>query len=266
MRRITLKIQMMLLVIGLLLVAIVISAGFTLSRMNRIEAEIKTVIDANLPLNEIIMNIYTHKLEKAIWFERALHSVAAMNAGDKEAARKFARAQETFNRMASLIDDEIAKGQEMARAAIDGSHSNESQRALGTEVLTHLEVIEQKHVEYNGHVATLLEAIARGTVEDFEDTIEAIEAEEDRLHQELETFLRNNEQRATASLLHIRYAEETVILLMRSITVFSLIFGIAISILLMIVGFRKPIIVEMDDAGGIFTGHTWGHSHKRDKF
>jgi len=266
MKRITLKIQMMLLVIGLLLVAIVISAGFTLSRMNSIEAEIKTVIDSHIPLNELIMNIYTHKLEKAIWFERALHSVAAMNEGDKEAAAKFARAQATFTRMADLINDEIANGKEMARAAIDGPHNDASQRALGTEVLTHLEVIEQKHVEYNGHVATLLEEIARGTVEDFEDTIEAIEAEEDRLHHELEIFLQNNEQRATASLLHIRYAEETVILLMRSITVFSLVFGIAISVLLMIAGFRKPIIVEMDGVGGLFRGHTWGNSHKRNKF
>ncbi len=247
MKKLTPKIQILLLVIGILLTLVVVSTGVTLSKMNRIGNEIKEITGTNIPLTEIITKITINQLEQTVWFERALRFAIEMKEDD-EAPKNFTRAKEAFNRLAQLVDDEIKKGGKITEEAIKVAHTQESQRELEA-VLNHLKVIEKEHANYNSHVVKIFEEITRGTVHEFKDAIEKIEAEEDRLDHELEKFLGRIEEFTEASILRTEHDEDAVILLMRGITIFALIFGITISIILITIGFNKPLIVDMDHTG-----------------
>jgi len=247
MKKLTLRVQILLLVIGILLALVVVSTGVTLSKMNRIGNEIEEITGKNIPLTEIITEITINQLEQAIWFERALRFAIEMKEDD-DALKNFTRAKEAFNRLAQLVGNEIRKGEKIAEEAVNVAHTQESRREL-EDVLNHLKVIEKEHANYNSHVVKIFEEITLGTVREFKDAIEKIEAEEDQLGHELEKFLRRIEKFTEASILQTERDEKAVILLMRGITIFALIFGITISIILIIIGFNKPLIVDIDRTG-----------------
>jgi len=233
--------------IGVLLALMAVSTGFTLSKMNRIRNELTDITGNNVPLTEIITAITINQLKQAVWFERALRLAVELK-DDDEASGNFIGAKEVFNGFAEGVDVEIKKGEKIAEEAINAANTGESRREF-EEVLNHLKVIEKGHANYNSRVLNIFEEIARGTVYEFKDAIKKIEREEEQLNHESGKFLRRIEQFTEASILQTEGDERAVILLMKGITIFVLIFGITISVILILTSFNKPLIVDMDHRG-----------------
>ncbi len=244
MKTLTLRIKILLLVIGMLLALIVISTGITLSKLDLIGKEIKEITEEGIPLTKIITEITIHQLEQAIHFERAIRFGMEMKSSDA-AARNFQIEKKAFHQLGLKVDDEINEGEKIAQEAINLSISEASKKEFKN-IFDHLKIIEQKHAQYESHVFSIFNDIAHGIFREYEEIVGKVEAEEDQLDYELENFLREVEKFTEESILRTEEEENTVSLMMRGITFFALIFGISISLVLVFTSFNKPLFVGIE--------------------
>ncbi len=212
--------------VAIIIVLMVVVAGYGIFKMGAIGAEITEIAEGDLPLIEIVTELEVTQLETAIWFERALR-FGGVNAEAEIAKRNLANAEEEFNRLGSLGDDLFKKAEKIAEEGIEKAASSDAKQEF-KEILEHLETIEKEHLDYEKHVGGAFEMINQGKLHEAELLAESIEKEEDELNKELEEFLKGIEKFTEESALRAERDERAAVSGMWMITACALVGGLVV--------------------------------------
>ncbi|MCP4647210.1 MAG: methyl-accepting chemotaxis protein, partial [bacterium] len=166
----------------------VVSNGFGLLKISNIGNHIKGIAEEDIPLPAMVAEITVNQLEQAIWFERALRFGEVL--ASKEAAREgLKHAEEEFEILTKMVDEELKQGEEMAEHAAKVAKTAESQAEF-EEIDERLKVIDEHHANYEHHVHQAFALINKGALHEAEALAESVEKEEDNLNHELEQLLK----------------------------------------------------------------------------
>jgi methyl-accepting chemotaxis protein len=218
-------------ILGLVAILMVLLASVSavgILKITSVGHEIESIAHNDIPLIEVITEIETHQLEQAIWFERALRYGEVL-AASEVAATKLKEAEEEFERLAHLADEEILEGEELAEKAISAARTDVDREEF-KEVLKHLKLIESEHADYEEHVLEVFENINAGHTHEAEVLAEKVEIEEEALDKELEEFLMEVE-RFTEDAANTALKDEiSAVRFMSVLSVISLIVGLGCGI------------------------------------
>ncbi len=153
-------------VLPLILLAVVSLVGII--SLKTVLVELKNISEKDIPLTSILGSITEHQLEQAIWFERALR-YSGTGSGDK-----LGIAEESFDRLSDLVEQEIETGKQIAREASENAEPAATGKEFG-EILTHLSIIEEEYAEYEHHVERVFTLLRQGESAPLNASIEKIE-------------------------------------------------------------------------------------------
>jgi methyl-accepting chemotaxis protein len=165
-------------IVGLCLMATVVVASIGVWQMSRIGLEIEAVAEQDMPLTGVVSQVTVHQLEQAVLLERILRMSGLVTETTAEA---LAAAEAEFERLSSVVDEEIVAGERLAEAALEHARTPE-QRAEFEKVLSALKLIEGEHKSYHAHAAEIFELVHQGRTMEALHDLGAIWLESCALH------------------------------------------------------------------------------------
>ncbi len=214
--------------VSVLMILLIAISGFSIVKMGNIGDEIKDIAEEDIPLTEAITQITIHQLEQAIWFERALRFGEMVGSGNENARSDLKHAEEEFERLAHLTDEEVVEAEKLAEHAIENAHSEEAREEF-KQVNEHLKVIEQEHADYEKHVLEIFELLDQGKLHEAEEMAEKVEEEEEQLDHELEQFLVEVGKFTEEAALTAEHDEESALKAIWILSIFALLLGIGLA-------------------------------------
>ena len=224
--------------VSAILILMVVSSGFGIIKINNIGGELEAIAEKDIPLSGLISEIALNQLDQAVRFERALRFGEVLSA--KEAAQKgLKRAEKEFDELTRLVEEELKKGEEIAEHAVRTAKTAEARRGF-EEIAQRLKSIENEHSDYESHVHHVFALIHEGKLHGADEVAEKVEKEEDGLNYELQQFSKKVAKFTEESALKAEHDEQSAITGMSVISLFSVIFGLFMGILITR-GITKPI-------------------------
>jgi methyl-accepting chemotaxis protein len=221
-----------------ILVLMVISAGFGIIKIGVIGDELRGIAEEDIPLTEVVTEVTVNQLEQAIWFERALRFGEVL-ASKEHAKEGLKAAEEHFEKHAHLSDEEFKEAEKICEHAAGNAKTDEARREF-EEMDEHLKTIEKHHADYEHHVHQVFDLIHKGKLHEAEELAEKVESEEEELNHELEQFLKVVEKFTADAALKAEHDEQSAIRGMSIISIFSVVFGLFMGIFITR-GITKPI-------------------------
>lgn len=245
------KIRVKLLILSAISILFIGSMGiYTFLRLQAIGIELHEISKQDLPLTRIITEITVNQLEQGISFERAIRH------GEKEAWTLFSQEKANFFRLSSEISEGIKEGLNItSEVNIIGSTSESEENFKDIE--EHLNEIEKSHDSYEKHVVDIFSIIEnREDNTSLDKLVKDLEAEEDTLDHELESFLMSVAKFTDESVKTVEGHQILMTIVIIVLFIIGTIVMIFIALLLQN-NISKPInraskkIVEMIDEGDL---------------
>ena len=193
-------------------------AGVSIFKLNNIGKEIKGIAEQDIPLTEVITKITVKQLEQAVRFERA------MLAGEMKDGQKLQRVEQEFRTLAAEVDEEIRRGEALAKQAIAAAHTKEDREEFQY-IYEHLGEIGQQHGKFDEHVEQAFVLLSAGDVHQAEQLAHNIETEGDALDHELERFLFSVEKFTEHAALRAEHNEQVAVQILMATVTMALIVG-----------------------------------------
>ena len=203
------------------------AAGYALYTMNKINTELETIAEQDIPLTKILTALTTHQLQQAILFERALHH-AAVSAQEEKAKEKFEHTVREFDKGAVRYGEEMHKALALADGAMKQAHTEE-EVAEFTSVAAALKRIDTESIDYTRHAKEVFGLLAEGHLHDAEVKAEGTTKEEEQLNHELEALLLQVENFTEKSANIAKIHESEAFIVLSIVTLVSIVLGLLIS-------------------------------------
>lgn len=213
--------------VTILLSLIIIISAEGIIAMQQIGTELVEIAEEDIPLTEAITKITVHQLEQSIMLERAALASGAMTRDEK----KFNYAKSEFNRLASLVDEEIKLAEKLAEHGL-ANITNKTSLAEYQNILEQLIIIEKEHKDFDQHGAQMLEELRLGQNAEAQYLLNSIEAEEDQLNHHLKTLEDEIITFTQNSALMAEYHEQSSIKTMSYISIIAIALGIFIGLII----------------------------------
>ncbi|RRJ82898.1 methyl-accepting chemotaxis protein [Aestuariirhabdus litorea] len=225
-------------IIAVLLVLLAISSVYGISKMRLIGHELQAVQNEDMPLIELISDITTKQLEKAIRIEKAMR-IAGITAAEETVPGLHRQITE----LASEIDHEIKQGEQIVATA--------KTHALSQELLVELEAIEQsmlaaekEHRAYEQKVEPMMMKLTRGEAVTDSEVI-ALEHAQSQINEHLQKVLVSVEKMTDHTLEKVHHDEEAGLKGMVMIGLLSALFGLAFGVMVTR-AITKPLAQAVD--------------------
>lgn len=240
-KNVTLR-NLVLILAGVMATAMLLLALISITKMATIGSEIEALAERDIPMSSIITRITQHQLEQSVNFERALRFGEEMKR-ENSAVAHFKHAIETFEKISHTVEEEIKKGEVLAKTAMQGAHSNKEKQEF-EHVGKLLKNIEMEHKSFEKHANEAFTLLVKGKVHAAYEMSESIEKEVEKLNAELQE-LDEEVIKFTEKAVKTAEAEEQSALYMISIlSSISIALGIIIS-LLIVRAISKPLAMML---------------------
>ncbi|PCJ47798.1 MAG: methyl-accepting chemotaxis protein [Moraxellaceae bacterium] len=194
----------------------------TWSNLSSLGSELEAITEQDIPLSEAMVQITTHQLEQAIYFERALRTGEEMVASQVEEAH-FKHAVHEFEKLTHQVDKELHEAGILVADAIVNAHSllDEAEFKHVEEIIKDVEI---KHAVYEKEVLQVFAMLAQGNVHGAHEQVQTIEEHEDELDNELKDIIAEIGQFTQASSIKAVEHEKgaVVFLLVMAVVSFAL--------------------------------------------
>lgn len=220
-----LKISQKVYLLGLSQLFLMMVMGFvSLSQMNKIGVELMDIAEQDIPLNNALAQITTHKLEQTIAFEGILFNTALVKYGKDDKISKISTLIQNFDELDKKILKEIKDTESFIASSIDKLHSQKGKDEF-RQVLSSLEIIDEHYVELDHMLNKTVDEIRNGNYDAIYSTDEGIFDAEERLEKELIALSEKVAQFTLESTLQAEQDEQVGIKWMAVIFVFAVIYG-----------------------------------------
>lgn len=212
--------QMMMVIVGLQLVAMLIVLVVVSSNLLSLGSEMEAIAEKDIPLSNIVSEITIKQLEQAIEFERSLRYGDEMQSNVQTEAL-FKNSVERFFVLEEQIAEELNKGNDLISSAIDNAESDIMLERM-TNVSNKLKQIHHEHESYTGHIIEIFSLLAEGNLHAAHELAEEIEIEEKKLEKELEDLLHGIAESTQKSTLTATEHEKSALTSMIIITLIAI--------------------------------------------
>jgi len=230
--------QQVISLVAMLFALLIILSYISISSMNKIGSEIEAIAEQDIPMTTAITAITTNQLEQAINFERALRYGEEMQTNASSVA-KFKGSVKHFTELSHQVDEEIIKTEKDVKKAITNAHTAADKKEF-QHVLSVLKNIEVEHKNYEHHAEKVFSLLLKGQMHEAHDLAESVEAEEEKLDNELKALLHEIEKFTQNATLKAHADEKSAITLLISVLVVALVSGSLLSFFI-ITGIIKPL-------------------------
>ncbi|WP_020410214.1 methyl-accepting chemotaxis protein [Hahella ganghwensis] len=220
----------------ILLLLLFLNSGFAIVTMTGIGKKLTEVVEADIPLTEILTTITIHQLEQAVAFEKALH---LSNAADVQAS------QNRFDKLTSTIQQEFKEANSLVNSALSTIETQEALQQFKS-VQTKLNNIEGIYLNYIRHVKELFGAGANAD----KNLLLTTEGEQKRLDQQLSSLVREISGFTEKSALTARDKEIAAVKVLWIISLISTVFGLVLGWLIasaIVKAIRQSITIASGD-------------------
>ncbi|GBC59622.1 hypothetical protein DENIS_0561 [Desulfonema ishimotonii] len=212
----------------ILLGLMILSAGFGIRKLNRIGGTVKGIAQYYIPLNRLVTEMTNAQLEQAHWLERGGRYAQLANGGERAAAKTFEVAIEKFDAFSAVFHEKWKAGEALAEQAATSAKS-EKRATEFEKIRAHLEALETHHEVYEDQVRQVFERFQQEKAGEAETLIKQVEAEEDRLTDEIRTILQEIKSLTGAASLQAGEDEQMAQRWTTIILVISVLFGMLTS-------------------------------------
>ncbi len=232
---------------AILIALLIISSVYAITAMNNIGHELSSIAEEDIPLTEKLTQITIHQLEQAIQFERAMQHGLFLKSDDTALAH-FQKAITAFDEGTEMVEDELAKAEQFAEAALKKLSQEDRQEFM--QVDRSLKDIDAAHKKFTDHAHEVFIALAKGDVHHAEQLAAKIEQEEEELDQSLESLATQVGRFTEASAKQAEAHEQAAVSMLIIIIVISAAFGVIFSWLFatsIVSALRKATVVASGD-------------------
>jgi methyl-accepting chemotaxis protein len=220
-------------IIGLLSIVILLFTTaniYSLIKMGSITNGIKEIAEEGNPLTKIITQIETHQFQQAIRLERSLRFGNVLSS-KISAKKELYRAEEEFEKLASLMNIEIRKAEQLAEHARKNAGTEKKKKEFEG-IISNLNVIKKKHTDYVKMVHQTFTLIDQGKLHEAAVIAKQIESDKKSIDDALKRSLMSIEKFTEHTTLFVAHDEEAARRVVLLITLLSVIFGLFLSIIL----------------------------------
>ena len=221
--------------LGLMMIA----TGAGIWQMNKIGMEIEGIAERDLPLTEALTKITIHKLEQAVYLERAFRAGIEM-AENAEIEPVYEKAKSHFKGLTDKIEKEFKVAEKISSNAHDMA-TTEAEKHEFTTVLSALKKIEEEYLEYDYQAMRAFKLFRARSISKVKKLLPKIEAEQGRLDTELEKILFEVEKFTVQAAKSAEEHEHFALKLMMAITAFSLMIAGIVSYFLVRDSISRPL-------------------------
>jgi len=235
-------------IVSLNVLLLLFVAGIGIYQISAIGEELESIADQDIPLTAAINQITVHQLQQAVQFERAVRFGEEMAQHDS-VRPSFETAVARFTALAAKVDREILDGEDLAEHALAHAHTA-AQAEEFARVGAALKQIELEHATYDEHALEVFDLLAAGHVARAVELAHKIEAEEDKLTEELEALLIEISQFTLAAAQKAEQHDKAALRLIAVVSVISAIVGFVLTALVVRRSVAAPLrhVVEALDA------------------
>lgn len=234
-----------------LLFFILCGSLFSLYNLFSIRNEISEMADNNLPLTLLVTNVSELQLGRSVLLERIMREGEKAKAGSGFSERLIGSLSD-FDNKSEHIKENLERALEYGAVMITEAKTMEKKSRMEN-FRDQLENIDSLHSEFEKDARQAIGAIKAGRTGSLEAMAEKLEQKEDIFNKTVEKTLKDIESFTENSALKAEADEETAILGMVVIGLFSIIIGISFCI--MILGnIRRIVTTIMTGAGNVASG------------
>jgi len=215
---------------GIVTTALVICVVFSLYSMGKIGNELETIATEDIPLSNTVSRIAVHKLEQAIYFERAMR-YGEFILSDTHSANLFKQSVKSFSDYQENITQEILNGEKLAQRGISIAH-NEHELQVFRLVQDRLELIDTVYAKYLEHVSATINSFKQSNIKDVLLYAENATKEEIKLHAELMTLMEELEKFTAGAVVNAERHEKKTYTVLILVGVFSMLLSFLLSIII----------------------------------
>lgn len=236
---------------GGLIFFLVVSATFSIAKMEHIGTEIADITEQDIPLTRVITEITITQLEQSINLERALRHGQMMQS-DPVAVPKFEKAVIVFNEYSKTLHKEISHGKDIAISAQKNAHSELALKEF-KHVDTLLDTITDHHLSYEKHVTEIFDELINNNMQRAQKLTEDVIHEEEKIDDELKDLLFEIEDFTLQASASAEQYERDAVRFLIILTAFTICFGSVIAFFI-IRNLNKGISIAVSTAKTISSG------------
>ncbi len=210
----------LILLVGTNIVFFLIASLYAIAQMNAIGSEIEGIAERDLPLIDVVSEITSHTIEMEVMFERATRFGALLDQ-EHNATQHFKEAIAEFHTLASSVEEEILKGEELANRAHDTASSEDAKAEFG-KIFENLSAIDNERRHFQEQADKAFTLLEQGNLHKAEQIIEEVEAAADRVAHELEATLEEIKGFTNRAALIAEEHEHTALMVLVSIVSVSI--------------------------------------------
>ncbi|MBD1547477.1 methyl-accepting chemotaxis protein [Roseibium aggregatum] len=221
----------------LLSAALVIVAVVGIYQMSRIGGELTAIAEEDIPLTETVSAVTAHQLEQTVMLERMLRFGGIKS---RDAEKGFRTSVERFEELAGDVDEVIASAETLARSGLEHASTTEMNDKFQA-VLARLDKIRSEHDVFNADARQVTRLIEAGKIDEASTLAEAVEAEEERLDQEMVALMTDLQAFTAKAALTAEQHESAGIWQLVIVSLVSILVGIGLSLIISIKSISRPL-------------------------
>lgn len=238
--------------------AIIGVAGTGIWQMHKIGVEIVAIAENDIPLTDIVSKITLHQTEQAVYFERAVRfgaEISHTGSATGSAREHFKHSVGEFEAISKVIAQEFKTGKALVVKAVASAHT-ELETTEFKHVAASLIQIQEHHAASEQHIAEVFENLRAGNTASALNLVEQIEAEEDKLHKELEGLLNNIQTFTEAAAKQAEADEKLGLQLIIIVSIVSLLLASVAAWLVVTRQIARPLSAVVDALKALTAGDT----------
>ncbi|MBE1300609.1 MAG: HAMP domain-containing protein [Alteromonadaceae bacterium] len=204
------------------LILMIMMGGISIYYMSKIGTELFEIAEEDIPLTKMLTKITEHKLEEAVYLERALFKAALFESGRSEAQTSLQKAVAKVEEYSKKVTKEIAEANVFVADAFDKLHSAEAIAEFQL-VGRKLESIDSKYEVIKQEINSILSDAVKGDFNSVVLKASDLEDKEDALNSELVALLDEIQNFTERAALTAEKDEQFAIKLIIAQFVFALI-------------------------------------------
>ncbi len=208
-----------------LLFTLLISTSYALYSMNKVDKDIKFIVNNNIPTTKTLTLLTEHQLEQEIWLERASRYGEKLST-ELDAATKFKSSVNQFEQLNITIDNDFNKSTSLINQIINNPSNNSIFIEKYQEILGTFKQIKQIHQTYSGLAEQILIAYSQGSTQKLDRLLENSEKSHKDLSHKLENLLMDLESFTEHSLINAEKHRHDAMIFLGLIFLFALIAGL----------------------------------------
>jgi len=216
--------QKLLGVVGLCIAFTAVVGGTAAWQLSNIGREMEAIVEADLPLANVLEQISTHQLEQSIMIERAVRlgtSGQAANAGLRDAVAGIGS-------LGAKVTEEIQTAERLVQRALAGA-STPQERAEFDRVTADLKKISRAYAVFSRSAEEVTTAISRGEAERALARMDDVTRAEDEVHRDIVALGEEVHGFTTAAAAAAYAHEQTALQLMSILTIASAVIGFGLA-------------------------------------